>query len=907
MQVCVNRRISSILCQSFCALLLVAPLALAQRPPERLPEPVKASPNGPGTNTEFVNSRPVAAREVLFQFRDTFLTSANAEQITSTITELRRTEDAEEFEMLSDSGILRIRSRTYTADSLIKRLSQRPDIFFAEPNYIFHLAAAAVNDHRFGDLWGLHNNGQGVIPGVPGADIDAVKAWTMTTGSVSNVVAVIDTGVDYNHPDLAANMWRAPAAFSISIGGRTITCAAGTRGFNALTGSCDPMDDQGHGTHVAGTIGAVGNNGIGVVGVNRTARIMALKFLDSNGYGSSADAIKCIDFAIKVKNKFAATKAANVRVLNNSWGGDGFSQSLLDAIRRSHQAEMLFVAAAGNDWRDIDFTPTYPASYKEPNVITVAATNNQDQRAYFSNYGVKSVHIAAPGETILSTTPHGEYAFLSGTSMATPHVTGVAALVLSNCTVNTVDLKDVLIRSGDKLTALNGVTITGARLNAANAITACTQPYYTLSANPTELTVRPGMTGVWNITITPFKGYSGPVTMNVTGLPPGVTAAFEPAVVSMAGVSKTTTLTMNLPLDVVPGIHTLTINGVSPTQDRTVTAFLRAPGYAITNLGSLPAPVADRKVEAFAVNNTGEVAGWSNAQAPGSFSVFSHGFVYSSGTMRDVGTMGGGPISVATSIGNQGHVAGYSMNAAGYTRAFLWSNGSMTGLGVLPGYLDSYAFDVNDSGHVVGYSGQMFISERAFLKTTGPMQNLGTLGGSMSRALALNNVGQVVGYSEKSISVYHAFLYSNGTMKDLGTIGGNPNGGSKAHDINDKGQIAGESTVGDDLFTVHAALWQGGKVTDLGGLVGLPYSYGKSINEAGHVVGFVAAVDETIAGDSRRAFLYRDGRMLNLNDAIPLNTPWVLLQANSINDNGVIVGVGTLNGEPRAFMLTPLR
>ena len=132
-----------------------------------------------------------------------------------------------------------------------------------------------------------------------------------------------------------ANMWQAPAAFSVTVAGKTITCAAGTRGYNAITDTCDPMDDQDHGTHVAGTIGAVGNNNIGVVGVNRTARIMALKFLDANGYGSIAGAIKAIEFAIQVKAKFAVTKGANIRVLNNSWGGDGFSQALLDAIQTS--------------------------------------------------------------------------------------------------------------------------------------------------------------------------------------------------------------------------------------------------------------------------------------------------------------------------------------------------------------------------------------------------------------------------------------------------------------------------------------------------------------------------------------------------------------------------------------------
>src|SRR6185436_6741904 len=176
---------------------------------------------------------------------------------------------------------------------------------------------------------------------------DATLAWDVSTGSRDNVVAVIDTGIDYTHSDLAANVWSAPAPFTVTVGSRTITCAAGTHGFNAITGTCDPYDDHGHGTHVSGTIGAVGGNNSGVAGVNWTASIMASKFIDANGSGTLADAIDAIEFVIQA----AAATGANVRVLSNSWSGAS-SQALIDEITSANEHDMLFVASAGNDGRD---------------------------------------------------------------------------------------------------------------------------------------------------------------------------------------------------------------------------------------------------------------------------------------------------------------------------------------------------------------------------------------------------------------------------------------------------------------------------------------------------------------------------------------------------------------------------
>ena len=371
----------------------------------------------------------------------------------------------------------RLRSRSLGAAALRARLAAHPAVRYVEPNWIITLTESG--DPLTPQLWGLINTGQsvnGMPAGRVGADIGAGTAWTLSTGSTDHVIAIVDSGVDYTHPDLRPNLWAAPAPFTVTVAGQAISCPAGTYGFDAISRTCDPMDDHNHGTHVAGTIGAVGGNGIGVAGVNWTARMMALRFVDASGQGTTADAIAALEFAIEVRRHFAATGQANVRVLSNSWGTRAYSQALADTIAVAAAENMLFVAAAGNNASSNDLLPMYPASYALPNVIAVAATTNTDGRAWFSNYGVSSVHLGAPGVDILSTVRGGSYGFSSGTSMAAPHVSGAAALVLSRCALDTAGLRTALLGTVERSAALASATITGGRLDAHSALRSCLGP-----------------------------------------------------------------------------------------------------------------------------------------------------------------------------------------------------------------------------------------------------------------------------------------------------------------------------------------------------------------------------------------------------------------------------------------------
>ena len=247
-------------------------------------EPVSSqgNRNGQGVRIARLNGREVAEGEVLVRYR----ASVGAGQ--RRLAQFQAA--ADDAEPLGRRGAQRMRSGRRTTREMLAALRNNPDVLYAEPNYIVRIASTLPNDPQFASLWGLFNIGQVIdfFPGVPGADINAPLAWDVTTGSRDYVVGVVDTGIDYNHPDLAANMWTAPRAFTVTIGSMQISCGAGTHGFNAVTNSCNPMDDHSHGTHVAGTIGAVGNNGVGVTGVNWVASMMALKFITARTRERSA-------------------------------------------------------------------------------------------------------------------------------------------------------------------------------------------------------------------------------------------------------------------------------------------------------------------------------------------------------------------------------------------------------------------------------------------------------------------------------------------------------------------------------------------------------------------------------------------------------------------------------------------
>lgn len=409
-------------------------------------------------------TRENGAPEVLVKFRPGV--SANMiNEITA------RLNDRVEDEIESVPGLAAVDDLdNVEAESIAAEYRALPEVEYAEPSYEISLRHDGdgfkhlhPNDVRFSEQWALANDGQN--GGKAGADVAALRAWATTTGDDDIIVAVLDSGVDYNHIDLQHNIWvRAENVKQYE--DTELGSIEDVHGYNAVDNTGDPMDENGHGTHCAGIVGAEGGNEIGISGVNWKVKIMPLKFMNASGFGTSKNAIEAINYVIDRKRA-----GVNVRIISASWGTKLRSRALEDVIRKAYEEGILFVAASGNDSLSTDLLPQYPANYNVGNLISVAALNRQDELASFSNYGAKSVHIAAPGANILSTWLGNEYEEHSGTSMATPLVSGIAALVLSKRPALSVEeLRSILLNSVDKLPSLNGKVATGGRINAAKAV-----------------------------------------------------------------------------------------------------------------------------------------------------------------------------------------------------------------------------------------------------------------------------------------------------------------------------------------------------------------------------------------------------------------------------------------------------
>lgn len=369
---------------------------------------------------------------------------------------------------------------TVSVEEAIDELQNSSYVAYAEPNYIISLSlpdvpqppgeepvgmesvSGAPNDPRFSEQWALQNTGQ--TGGTPGADINAISAWSMNKGSGSIVVAVIDTGVDYTHPDLAQNIWTNPGEIpNNGIDDDGNGYIDDVHGYDFINNDNDPMDDNGHGTHCAGVIGAVGNNGIGTSGVSQSVKIMPLKFLRKDGNGDTAASLNAVAYARKM----------GANVISCSWGGTARSQALADAIAATNK---LFVCAAGNSGTSNDLIQHYPSGFDSSQIISVAASDASDGIPSYSNYGPSSVDVAAPGDWILSTYPTSlgyQYIKMKGTSMATPHVAGLAALLLSvNPSLSPDQLKQLIINNVDKVSAFSGKIVSGGRIDAGATLSA---------------------------------------------------------------------------------------------------------------------------------------------------------------------------------------------------------------------------------------------------------------------------------------------------------------------------------------------------------------------------------------------------------------------------------------------------
>jgi subtilisin family serine protease len=464
-----------------------------------------------------------------------------------------------------------------TAAAEIRGWAATAGVRSVEPDAIL-TGAALPNDPSFSRLWGLHNTGQ--TGGLADADLDAPEAWDVTTGSRSVVVAVVDTGIDYRHPDLAANMWRNPGEVAgDGIDNDRNGFVDDVHGWDFANNDADPFDDEGHGTHVAGTIGAVGNNGVGVTGVAWNVSLMGLKFLGADGSGTTSAAIAALNYATRMRRDFGV----NVVATNNSWGGGGASTALRDAVVAGETAGIVCVAAAGNETANNDSTPSFPGNYA---TLSVAATDASNRLASFSNYGATTVDVAAPGVGIYSTVPNGAYASYSGTSMATPQVSGVVALLkAANPQATVSQVRAAILSTAVPVPALAGKVATGGLINAAAAVaaiggTAPPPPAAAPLADVVDVTPDPRTTAVAAVVVQFDRAVTGFDLADVTLTRDG-------AAVSLAGATVTTSDNVRWTID---GLTVATTSAGSYV----LTVAASGSGITAVNGGTaLAAPASD--------------------------------------------------------------------------------------------------------------------------------------------------------------------------------------------------------------------------------------------------------------------------------------------------------------------------
>jgi len=391
---------------------------------------------------------------------------------------------------VNESFVVVKASLNKSIQNVIQSLESNSAVEYAEPNYIWRVIKSidegsvstqslgrdleSPDDPYFNTQWGLKNTGSNEpnakVPGKPGSDINALRAWAINKGSKQIKIAVIDTGIDYRHPELREQMW---------VNTRELRGTKGVDddgngyiddiyGADFYNNDGDPMDGHGHGTHCAGVIGAVHNNQIGIAGVMSDVSLVAIKFLSDSGSGSTDQAIAAIEYAIK----------AEVDIISNSWGGGKYSEALKEVITKASDAGIIFVAAAGNKSDNTDEEPHYPSSYNIPNVVSVAALTAQNKIASFSNYGKNTVDIAAPGKKINSTVNNNRYKVYSGTSMAAPHVAGALGLLISqNGRMSHSEMMERLMGTAEPAPALRGkINALSGSLNAYNLLSN-TRPY----------------------------------------------------------------------------------------------------------------------------------------------------------------------------------------------------------------------------------------------------------------------------------------------------------------------------------------------------------------------------------------------------------------------------------------------